>query len=93
MKSDFDVVVVGAGMVGGTQAALLARAGFDVALVEAYEPSDFDAAGDIDLRVSALSPGSRLILDQAGAWRAISRSRRSAWKGPNRWPISRRGHW
>ena len=75
MKSDFDVVVVGAGMVGGTLAALSARAGFDVALVEAHEPSDFDTASDIDLRGSALSPGSRLILDQAGAWRAISRSR------------------
>ena len=75
MKTDFDVVVVGAGMVGGTLAALLGRAGFEVALVEAHEPATFDAAQDVDLRVSALSPGSQMILDQAGAWRAISRSR------------------
>ena len=75
MKTDFDIVVVGAGMVGGALAALLGRAGFDVALVEAHEPANFDSGQDIDLRVSALSPGSQLILEQAGAWRAIGRSR------------------
>ena len=62
-------------MVGGTLAALLGRAGFEVALVEAREPPEFDVERDVDLRVSALSPGSQMILDQAGAWRAISRSR------------------
>ena len=54
MAADYDVVVVGAGMVGGTLAALLGRAGFEVALVEAHEPPAFDISQDIDLRVSFL---------------------------------------
>ena len=40
----YDVVVVGAGMVGAAAAALLARAGFSVAVVESKEPAPFDAS-------------------------------------------------
>jgi len=73
--SSYDVVVVGAGMVGATLASLLARAGFSVALVEAVEPRAFDAAADVGLRVSAISPGSAAIIEQAGAWKKISTQR------------------
>ena len=71
----FDVVVVGAGMVGAATAALLARSGFGVALVEGSEPAPFDAAGEVGLRVSALSPGAADILAEAGAWRLVERTR------------------
>jgi len=71
----FDVVVVGAGMVGAAAAALLARSGFSVALVERREPAPFDAAADIGLRVSALSPGAIDVLSEAGAWRLVERTR------------------
>lgn len=71
----YDVVVIGAGMVGATLASLLARAGFSVALAEAVEPREFDAAADVGLRVSAISPGSAAILEQAGAWKKISAQR------------------
>jgi 2-octaprenyl-3-methyl-6-methoxy-1,4-benzoquinol hydroxylase/2-octaprenylphenol hydroxylase len=80
VATEYDVVVVGAGMVGGTLAALLGRAGFAVALIETNEPPVFDSSQEVDLRVSALSPGSQLILDQAGAWRAISRSRHNPYR-------------
>jgi 2-octaprenyl-3-methyl-6-methoxy-1,4-benzoquinol hydroxylase/2-octaprenylphenol hydroxylase len=71
----YDMVVIGAGMVGATLASLLARAGFSVALAEAVEPREFDAAADVGLRVSAISPGSAAILEQAGAWKKISAQR------------------
>jgi 2-octaprenylphenol hydroxylase len=71
----FDIAVVGAGMVGGAAAALLARSGFSVALIESREPEPFDAAGEVGLRVSALSPGSVNVLAEAGAWRLIERTR------------------
>jgi 2-octaprenyl-3-methyl-6-methoxy-1,4-benzoquinol hydroxylase/2-octaprenylphenol hydroxylase len=70
-----DVVIIGAGMVGATLASLLSRSGFSVALVEACEPTPFDAGEDIGLRVSAISPGSTAILEQAGAWGTISQQR------------------
>jgi 2-octaprenyl-3-methyl-6-methoxy-1,4-benzoquinol hydroxylase/2-octaprenylphenol hydroxylase len=71
----FDAIVVGAGMVGAAAAALLARAGFEVAVVEPAEPAPFDAGSPVGLRVSACSPGSIEILREAGAWRQIERQR------------------
>ena len=72
---DYDVVIIGAGMVGATLASLLSRSGFSVALVEATEPRVFDAAEEIGLRVSAISPGSAAVLEQAGAFKTISKQR------------------
>lgn len=71
----YDVVVVGAGMVGAAAAALLARAGFSVAVVEAQEPAPFDASQPVGLRVSAFSPGAADVLREAGAWRQVERQR------------------
>jgi len=77
MSSDtqYDVAIIGAGMVGATLASLLSRSGFSVALVEAYEPQPFDAEAEVGLRVSAVSPGSAAVLEQAGAWKPISAQR------------------
>jgi 2-octaprenyl-3-methyl-6-methoxy-1,4-benzoquinol hydroxylase/2-octaprenylphenol hydroxylase len=74
-NTHYDVAVIGAGMVGATLASLLSRSGFSVAVVEAREPEAFDAAAEVGLRVSAVSPGSAAILEQAGAWKAISAQR------------------
>ena len=71
----YDVAIVGAGMVGATLASLLSRSGFKVALIEAYEPRPFEEQTDVGLRVSAVSPGSTAILEQAGAWQLIADQR------------------
>jgi 2-octaprenyl-3-methyl-6-methoxy-1,4-benzoquinol hydroxylase/2-octaprenylphenol hydroxylase len=62
-------------MVGATAAALLARSGFSVAVVDHQEPPPFDPSRDVGLRVSAFSPGSADILAEAGAWRQVERQR------------------
>ncbi len=72
---DYDVIIIGAGMVGSALASLLARSNFSVALVEAHEPVPFDPQAEVGLRVAAISPGSAAILEQAGAWKQISASR------------------
>ncbi len=74
-SSAYDVAVVGGGMVGAAVASLLGRCGFSVAVIEAREPAVFDPAGEVGLRVSAISPGSARVLEQAGAWPAIERQR------------------
>ena len=74
-SSSYDVAIIGAGMVGATLASLLSRSGFSVALVEATEPQPFDSSTEVGLRVSAISPGSSAVLDQAGAWKSISEQR------------------
>lgn len=78
--SIYDVAIIGAGMVGATLASLLSRSGFSVALVEAVEPLPFDAEADVGLRVSAISPGSAAILEQAGAWKWVSTQRQRPYR-------------
>ncbi len=74
---EIDIAVAGAGMVGACAAYALAQNGYRVALIEA-SPEPAEAApdtGDYDLRVSAISPRSRHILDALGVWRRIVPSR------------------
>lgn len=71
MRVDHDVVIAGGGVAGATAAALLARAGHRVALVDRRRPEDPDPATDFDPRVVAISPGSAAVLDAAGAWQRL----------------------
>lgn len=74
-KTDFDVVIVGSGMVGTCLAALFGReealAHWRVAIVDPVAPRR-PSDDTLDLRVSALSRASERILDAAGAWSAIA---------------------
>jgi len=73
-RLDFDVIVIGGGMVGACLAALLARqehlANWRIAVVEPTAPRAPDEQ-HLDLRVSALSRAAERILRQAGAWPAL----------------------
>ena len=73
---EFDIVIVGAGLVGASFAAALRGAGLKLAVVEAQAPA---AAGeDWDSRVYAISPGSAAFLEGMGVWKRIDRSRITA---------------
>ncbi|MDH3538307.1 MAG: FAD-dependent oxidoreductase, partial [Gammaproteobacteria bacterium] len=75
-STDFDIVIAGAGMVGACAAFALAGNGFRVALVEPMPAPDFDTSGaDYDLRVSAISPRSRAILEDLGIWQQLAQER------------------
>ena len=76
----YDVLVAGAGMVGAAAAALLARSGFSVAVVEGREPGAFDPGQAVGLRVSAFSPGSAAVLGEAGAWRQVENGRHCGYR-------------
>lgn len=81
----FDVAVVGGGMVGAVLAVALSRADFSVALVEAERPAPFDDASDYDLRLSAIAPGPRRVLDNLGLWAHVEARRCCAFTGMKVW--------
>jgi len=78
----FDVVVIGAGMVGAAFACLLGSrgSGVSVAVVDGRPPPSFDGLDDYRPRVSAISRSSSRILDACGAWRHIVGSRISPYR-------------
>jgi len=70
---DFDIVIVGAGLVGASFAMALRGAGLKLALVEAQAPAA--AADNWDSRVYAISPGSAAFLQGLGVWKRLDSSR------------------
>lgn len=64
---NYDVVIAGGGLVGGSLAIALAQTSLRVALVEAVPP-DSAAQPSFDERTIALSHGSCTILRQLGLW-------------------------
>jgi 2-octaprenylphenol hydroxylase len=70
-RSSFDIVVVGGGMVGAAFAAAMAGQGLSIAIIESREPARGWPAGEIDLRVSALSRASQRLLERLDAWDRI----------------------
>jgi 2-octaprenyl-6-methoxyphenol hydroxylase len=67
----YDVAIVGGGMVGAALAAALAPLNLRIALIEAI-PHNAAAQPSFDERTTALSNGSRKILQTIGAWTELS---------------------
>lgn len=74
-----DIAIAGGGVTGLVSAALLAARcpELSIALFDPQPLPRFDPAGDMDLRVSAWTPQSTLLLDRCGAWAQV-RSARAA---------------
>ncbi len=71
MSEAFDIAIVGGGMVGATLGVALAPLGLRIALIEAVAHSEA-AQPSFDERTTALSNGSRRILDTLGIWDEVA---------------------
>lgn len=84
-KQDFDVAVVGGGMVGAALARALALQAFSVVLLEAREPALDWTADSYDLRVSAITRASQHLLQNLGVWQVMVEDRVTAYQQMHVW--------
>ncbi|HTE42465.1 MAG TPA: UbiH/UbiF/VisC/COQ6 family ubiquinone biosynthesis hydroxylase [Steroidobacteraceae bacterium] len=89
---DFDILVVGGGMVGTCAAALLAEepafADAKIALLEPHAPTVAPDDHTIDLRVSVVSRASERILRHAQAWDRLPSQHCAAYEAMTVWDAS-----
>ncbi len=89
MKTNYRIVIVGAGITGLTLAALLARGrhadALEITVIDAAARPAYSAADDVSLRVSAIANGSAALLDSVGAWSAIQLARISPYEAMRVW--------
>jgi 2-octaprenylphenol hydroxylase len=86
----FDVLIVGAGMVGLTLALALRKTSqLSVALVDNNPVADItDVDDELDVRVSAINIASKNIFEHIGVWSAIEQSRAQAYQNMHVWDKS-----
>ena len=87
---NYDVAVVGAGLVGATFACALAKAGMRVAVVEASEPLP-PLTVDRELRVSAITRASESILRAIDVWDALPLDRAGVFREMHVWDATGTG--
>jgi len=97
--ADYDVAVVGGGIVGNTLACGLLQNGFRVALIEASDPIDFSSqivpnqqeTQDFDLRTFALTHASVRIFEYLQVWDAMAAQRVSPFREMYVWDANGTG--
>lgn len=72
---DFDLIIVGAGLVGASLAVALKDSGLKLALVEGRAPASPPRDGSWDNRIYAINPANARFLDQTGIWSGLEQSR------------------
>ncbi|HLA75221.1 MAG TPA: 2-octaprenyl-6-methoxyphenyl hydroxylase [Gammaproteobacteria bacterium] len=69
--TDYDIIIIGAGMVGASLACALRGQAFRIGLIEAV-PFSNDAQPSYDARTTALSYGTKRIFDGMGLWEQLN---------------------
>ena len=87
----YDVLIIGGGMVGLTLACALGRGALRVAVVEAYEPQDMTADEDYALRVSAINKSSQQVFERLQAWPGMLQRRACAYQQMHVWDATGNG--
>lgn len=68
MVSEYDILIVGGGMVGAALACGLGDSHLRMAVIDSAEPPDFTHSDEMSLRVSAISAASQRFFEAVDAW-------------------------
>ena len=88
---DFDVLVVGGGIVGATTACALGMHGLRVGVIEPHPPTDNFDSSVYDNRVSAITRASEQIFRALGVWEAMVARRVTPFREMHVWDGAGRG--
>lgn len=81
---EYDIIIIGAGIVGAALACAVASSGMRIALIDSVKPEAIDDR-DYDLRVSAITLASKAVFEAIDAWKAMKRRRVSCVEAMEIW--------
>ncbi|MCK4864498.1 MAG: UbiH/UbiF/VisC/COQ6 family ubiquinone biosynthesis hydroxylase [Gammaproteobacteria bacterium] len=92
IKTDFDIIIVGAGMVGATLACGLAEEAenLSIAIIDANEPKDWEK-DSYDMRVSAITRASQTLFKNIDVWEKIVEQRVTPYQNMFVWDAEGKG--
>lgn len=92
MSKHYDIIIVGAGMVGATLACGLAEEAeqLSIAVIDANEPQGWDK-DSYDMRVSAITRASQTLFKNIGVWEKIVEQRVSPYQDMFVWDEGGKG--
>lgn len=83
----WDVIILGAGMVGAATALGLGKLGLRVTLIESHPPKAYAPEQALDLRVSAINLASEQLLTRLGVMGQLLDWRHAPYKGLETWEM------
>lgn len=83
--NQYDVAIVGAGMVGLSLACALSREKLNIAIIDRNMPAPKESWKGFDARVSAIVKSSEYFMKNIGAWKYIEKERHCPYQGMEVW--------
>lgn len=91
VADEFDLIIVGGGMVGATLACALGDGPLRIAVVESYPAQITWPEDEYDIRVSAITRATEKVFQMIGAWDGMVSRRLTAYGAMQVWDASGSG--
>lgn len=88
---EFDIIIIGGGMVGATLGCALGNTPFKVAVVEPVVAPMSWPEDEYDIRVSAITRSTENVFRHIGAWQGMAARRVTPYQGMEVWDATGRG--